>query len=100
MVTLTNNSNPFSLNFNFLARSKNEIPNIYSETLFVCVDEDSDGTKKFNNYYYDGTQLKLLDTNGRQLVAFSISGYEQRYIEDGYDESVYSKIGLIQPDFE
>ena len=87
-------------NFNFLARSKNEMPNIYSENLFVCVDEASDGTKTFNNYYYDGTQLKLLDTNGKQLVAFSISGYEQRYIEDGYDESVYSKIGLIQPDFE
>ena len=79
-------------NFNFLTTSSGQAPIMIGRNLISCV-QQNDGI--YNNYYFDGTQIKLINTGNSSLKEFvPLSNDNKRY-----DDWIYSKIGVIYSAF-
>ena len=81
-------------NLTFLTTSAEQEPIILGRNLFTCAQKNNDGMMQYNSYYFDGTQIKLIYSGSSILDEFANKSV---YNSDRYDDSIYSKIGIIYP---
>lgn len=79
-------------NLTFLTTSAEQEPIILGRNLFTCAQKNSDGMMQYNSYYFDGTQIKLIYSGSGILNEFANKSVDNI---DRYDDSIYSKIGII-----
>lgn len=79
-------------NLTFLTTSAEQEPIILGRNLFACAQKNSDGMMQYNSYYFDGTQIKLICSGSSILDEFANKSVDN---SDRYDDSIYSKIGII-----
>lgn len=79
-------------NLTFLTTSAEQEPIILGRNLFTCAQKNSDGMMQYNSYYFDGTQIKLIYSGSGILNEFANKSVDNI---ERYDDSIYSKIGII-----